>query len=287
MDEQNIGIPDQSEIDTTQADNATPARRGRPPMSDEDRAAKRALTLEQNKQTAHQARKAADQFRYEARGRDEGLAQEINQLREHVNKAFPQEQIVNLLRFLDYGETVLRDIHWKLKPASQCSNLEAYENDRQQPIHARQYASFIDALCMDMVNIARSTHLTPELSEFELKVLRKALDWSDRNSEYRFEWKPEIETEHQARQAGQDTFTVAKLAPGKRGPKPQPIEYPSPDLFRIHPATAKEPEEVQPSPDLPPELSPGQKFLAERMAETRRKYSPDLPAEALRYLEQG
>ena len=123
-DENEIEIPQtQGVVDNPASpeQETTPAKRlGRPPMTEEEKAARGKKAA----QTAYQARKAADQARLEGRQRDAALAEELNSLREHIAQAYPQQRDQfrdrqsdhdAALEFVGLGEQILQCLNWPRK----------------------------------------------------------------------------------------------------------------------------------------------------------------------------
>ncbi len=243
---------------------------------------------------AHRNRKAKDKFRWDARARDTELFAETAKLQDSAKQIYnhrhanhKQSEVDSALEFIWYGEQVLRSISWRLKYPNFSIQDRLYTEEAQKEIHEKEYMLCIpDAACYRMVEIARyDIHLTPELSVFGVKVYEKFLSWAHKSDEYGLDWMHEIRAELEARKLGEDTFTIPKPPPGKRGPKPKQPELSTPADWSSQPAIALEPAELR-APVQPeqPELSLGQQFLAEKIAEVRRTYS-GLSSDAAKFLE--
>ncbi len=152
---------------------------------------------------------------------DETFGPELTALKQHVNDSFPAkrgdleemlDQGADILRFIGYGKKSIQTLDHDGEELQEDTSL-----DFEKQVYNHRY---LDAMAKEIVRVAKSVHLTPELVRFEVRVLEAVIDWAEHNP-HNFEWLDILKTELAERRAGKDTFELPKPAPKKRGPKPK------------------------------------------------------------------
>jgi hypothetical protein len=154
---------------------------------------------------------------------DEAFKLEAAALRQHILENFPSER-GDLDEMIDQGGDILRSIAWGKKSIQTLEHDgELLQEDKALDYEKEVYNHrYIDAMAKEIVRVAKSVHLTPELVRFEVRVLEAVTNWVEHdNNALNFEWLDILKKELAERRAGRDTFELPKPAPKKRGRKPQ------------------------------------------------------------------
>ena len=151
---------------------------------------------------------------------DEVFKPEKAVLRQHIRENFPMHG--DLMEMVDQGADILRSIVYGKKSIQTLDHDgEVLQEDTSLDFEKQVYNHrYLDAIAKEIVRVAKSVHLTPELVRFEVRVLEAVIDWAEHNPN-NFEWLDILKTELAERRAGKDTFELPKPAPKKRGPKPK------------------------------------------------------------------
>lgn len=139
---------------------------------------------------------------------DQELFPLIEALLAHAGNNYSGDDLTNVRLFIDMAKELHRGINFR-KQSIQTFGREQIRREvdpeLDQPFEETKYLFFVDGWVSEMVRLARSVHLSLELTKFWVETLEKATKWFQANPE-NLEWQDEIAAELERRRRGEDTY---------------------------------------------------------------------------------
>jgi hypothetical protein len=174
--------------------------------------------------------------------KDKLLLPEIDGLNSHARTTYTGTDLERILVFIDMAKEFWRGVNYRKKSIQ---TLDCWQPDDELDLkfEDRKFIGiFVDGWIHSMVELARSVHLTPELTEFWVKTLEKSQEWFKQNPEnLEAPWLEEIAAELEARKRGEDTYRDPNRRPVGRPPKPK---------TEVSPAVPDDTEWLQVTPEI-------------------------------------